>query len=63
MGKKEYEHAAAYVRKIRTEKKHGELTEGIASNVEDAFLNLFNRFDSKGVFNRTRFMEACKEKK
>lgn len=62
MGRKEYEHAAAYVRKIRTEKKHGALTEGIASNVEDAFVDLFNKFDTAGRFDQRRFLAACKEK-
>ncbi len=62
MGKKEYEYAANLVREFRAEHGDSEMTNGIATHIEEAFLDLFNHFDSKGRFDNRRFLDACKKK-
>lgn len=62
MGKKEYERAAEIVREFRAEHGSGDMSEGIAAYIEEAFVDLFNTFDSKGRFDNTRFRQACKTK-
>lgn len=63
MGKKEYEFAANWLREFRATHGEGEMTEGVAAHIEEAFTDLFNHFDSKGRFNQPRFLAACKVKK
>jgi hypothetical protein len=62
MGKKEYEYAANWVREFRSAHS-GEMGNGVAEHIEEAFTDLFNHFDSKGRFNMQRFLDACKVKK
>jgi len=63
MGKKEYEYAANLIREFRAEHGSGDMSDGIATHIEEAFLDLFNHFDSKGRFDNSRFSAACKVKK
>jgi hypothetical protein len=62
MGKKEYEHAAKHVREYRDAHNPNDQTERIAHHMEQAFVSLFNTFDSKGRFDQTRFLAACRKK-
>jgi hypothetical protein len=57
MNRQEYEHAAEYVRELRASNRHGTFGAQVA---EDAFLNLFNKFDPGGVFDNERFKAACR---
>ena len=60
MTKKEYEFAANWLREFRAEHGKGDMSEGVAVHIEEAFVDLFNHFDSKGRFDRARFLKASR---
>lgn len=60
MGRKEYNEAAKIISDFRANKSEGKRTEEVALILEEKFVQFFNKFDSRGVFNNPRFREACK---
>lgn len=62
MGKKQYEFAATLIRELRASKdsdKHDYLG---SFYLESCFVEFFKKFDTRGVFQEGRFVDACKPK-